>query len=216
MHMDLSLLSPFWCLTHAAPAPFLVTSGLCPHPRSQNSPHPCPHSLGEGEGLAGWVSGHQAITTEPATVPGQPGTPLLALPGGPGVHPGEAWDWPMATAQLKGTIQSEYGGLPRDWHSLSPVSLRQGPMGCWGGGPQDPIQGQAAGPSTSRIRGNPGRALSSPLPPANCAPERGALPGKVCVYEILSALCECPDNHARGTLMCRTSGKGSCRPGVRR
>lgn len=113
-HGPKSLLSPFRCLTHAALAPFLVTSGLCPHPRSQNSPHPCPHSLGEGEGLAGWVSGHQAITTEPATVPGQPGTPLLALPGGPGVHPGEAWDWPMATAQLKGTIQSEYGGLPRD------------------------------------------------------------------------------------------------------
>lgn len=83
-HGPQSLFSPFWCLTHAAPAPSFMTSGLCPHPRSQISPHPCPHSLAVG-GLAGWVSGHQAITTEPAAAPRQPGMPLLALPGD------EAW-----------------------------------------------------------------------------------------------------------------------------
>jgi len=68
-HGPQSLFSPFRCLTHAAPAPSFMTSGLCPHPRSQISPHPCPHSLGGGEacgmGLRPPGNNHRTCSSTP-------------------------------------------------------------------------------------------------------------------------------------------------------
>lgn len=146
IHCPCSILRDFW----PVPPPQV------PGQSSLLSPQPRFGGGGGGGRLAGWVSGHQAITAEPATAPRQPGVPLLAQPevrlgcrqGRPRTGP-----WPQHNPRGLSSVNME--GVPRqrptDWHSVSPPSLRQGDMGCWGGGTRGPIQGQAAGPSTSRI-----------------------------------------------------------------
>lgn len=110
----------------------------------------------------------------------------------------------MATAQLKGTVQREYGvhSQTRPPQIGTACHHQASGRGTWGAGegvPGAPSRDRQLDPAPAGSEGNRGRALPSPLPPANCAPEKGALPRKVCFlesgcfchHEVLSAFREC-------------------------